>query len=32
MSITRSMSTGLIADQKFITRSELGSTFDLRPS
>ena len=26
------MTTGLIIDQKFITRSELGSTFDLRPS
>lgn len=28
----QAMSTGLIVDQKFITRSELGSTFDLRPS
>lgn len=28
----QAMSTGLIVDQKFITHSELGSTFDLRPS
>lgn len=28
----QAMPTGLIVDQKFITRSELGSTFDLRPS
>lgn len=26
------MPTGLIVEQKFIIRNELGSTFDLRPS
>lgn len=28
----QAMPTGLIVEQKFIIRNELGSTFDLRPS